>query len=64
MLLRHNLVRILKFINRLSYEMSLTDELEQTQSNSEKQGSLACCSSWGCKESDMTKRLNNNNEIL
>ena len=58
MLLRHNLVRILKFINRLSYEMSLTDEFEQTQRNSEKQGSLACCSSWGCKESDMTKRLN------
>ena len=22
------------------------------------QGSLACCSPWGCKESDMTKRLN------
>ena len=22
------------------------------------QGSLACCSSWGCRESDMTERLN------
>ena len=22
------------------------------------QGSLACCSSWGCKESDTTERLN------
>ena len=22
------------------------------------QGGLACCGSWGCKESDMTKRLN------
>ena len=22
------------------------------------QGGLACCSSWSCKESDMTKRLN------
>ena len=22
------------------------------------QGGLACCSSWGCKESEMTKRLN------
>ena len=21
-------------------------------------GSLACCGSWGCKESDMTERLN------
>ena len=23
------------------------------------QGSLACCRPWGCKESDMTWRLNN-----
>ena len=23
------------------------------------QGGLACCSSWGCKESDMTEQLNN-----
>jgi len=25
------------------------------------QGSLACCSSWGRKESDMTEQLNNSN---
>ena len=25
----------------------------------EGQGSLVCCSSWGCKELDMTERLNN-----
>ena len=24
------------------------------------QGGLACCSSWGCKESDTTEQLNNN----
>ena len=24
------------------------------------QGGLACCSPWGCKESDMTEQLNNN----
>ena len=24
----------------------------------DRQGSLACCGSWGCKESDMTERLN------
>ena len=24
----------------------------------DRQGSLACCSPWGCKESDMTERLN------
>ena len=26
----------------------------------EGQGGLVCCSSWGCKESDMTRKLNNN----
>ena len=30
------------------------DEFEQTLGDGERQGSLACCSSWGCKESDMT----------
>ena len=30
------------------------DEFEQTLEDSEKQGSLACCSSWGHKELDMT----------
>ena len=29
-------------------------ELEQTPVDSERQGSLACCRSWGCKESDTT----------
>ena len=33
-------------------------ELEQTQGDGEGQGSLAFCSPWGCKESDMTERLN------
>ena len=28
------------------------------------QRSLACCSLWGCKESDMTQWLNNNNNSL
>ena len=27
----------------------------------EGQGGLACCGSWGCKKSDLTERLNNNN---
>ena len=30
-------------------------EFEQTQGNSEGQGSLACCSPWGSKESDITE---------
>ena len=29
-------------------------EFEQTLRDSGGQGSLACCSPWGCKESDMT----------
>ena len=29
--------------------------------DSEGPGSLACCSPWGCEQSDMTERLNNNN---
>ena len=33
----------------------------QTPGNGEGQGSLACCSPWGCKESDMTERLNKSN---
>ena len=36
-------------------------EFGQALGDSEGQGSLACCSSWGCKESDMTEQLNNNN---
>ena len=34
-------------------------EFEQTPGDCEGQGSLACCSPWGLKESDMTERLNN-----
>ena len=35
-------------------------EFEQALGNGDGQGSLACCSPWGHKESDMTERLNNN----
>ena len=38
-------------------------ELEQAPGDGEGQGSLACCSPWGCKESDTTERLNNNNQL-
>ena len=34
-------------------------EVEQAPGVGEAQGSLACCSRWGCKELDMTERLNN-----
>ena len=34
-------------------------EFEQTLGDSERQRSLVCCSLWGCKELNMTERLNN-----
>ena len=33
-------------------------EFEQALVDGEGQGSLACCSPWGHKESDMTEQLN------
>ena len=33
-------------------------EFEQALGDSKGQASLACCSPWGCKELDMTERLN------
>ena len=35
-------------------------ELEQALGDSEGQGSLVCCSPWGCKESYMTEQLKSN----
>ena len=32
--------------------IDLKDEFEQALGDSEGQGSMACCSPWGCKESD------------
>ena len=36
-------------------------EFEQTQGDSEGQGSLVCCKPWGHEELDMTWELNNRN---
>ena len=33
-------------------------EFEQAPGVGNGQGSLVCCSPWGCKESDMTEQLN------
>ena len=35
-------------------------QFEQTPGDSEGQGSMACCSPWGCKQLDTTEHLNNN----
>ena len=37
-------------------------EFEQIPEDSEGQGSLACCSLWGHKESDTTEGLNNHHQ--
>ena len=39
-------------------------EFEQTPGDSEGQGSLACCSPWGHKESGTTERLNNDDSTI
>ena len=39
-------------------------EFEQALGDGEGQRSLVCCSPWGCKESAMTKRLNNINMMV
>ena len=39
-------------------------ELRKTLGDGEGQGGLACCSPGGCKDSDTTGRLNNNNNNI
>ena len=42
----------MRWLDGISDSMDI--EFEQTLGESEGQGSLACCSSWGLKESDLT----------
>ena len=39
-------------------------EFKQALGDVERQGTLASCSPWGCKESDTTERLHNNNSMF
>ena len=47
---------------RMRWLNGITDAIdmsfEQVLGNGEVQGSLACCSPWGCKESDTAEQLN------
>ena len=49
-------------------DVSLSELPEFTQTHIHRvgdgQGGLVCCDSWGCKESDTTERLNNNNHTV
>ena len=38
-------------------------KFEQAPEVGDGQGSLACCSPWGCKESDMTEQLNGTDDF-
>ena len=46
------------------YHQLNAHEFEQTQGDGEGQGSLACGSPWGCKESDVNEQLKNNKCML
>ena len=52
---------------RMRWLDSVTDlvgrAFEQTPGGGGGQGNLACCSPWGCKESDTTERLNNSSKM-
>ena len=42
-------------------ELTATRKAQESKlEDGEGQGSLACCSPWGCRESDTTERLNRN----
>ena len=41
---------------------SIDIEFEQAQGVGDEQGSLVCCSPWGCKESDTNGQLNKNQQ--
>ena len=48
---------------RMRWLDDITDSMDMSLSKLQemvKEGSLACCGSWGCKESDTTERLNSN----
>ena len=40
------------------YQQPDGHEFEQSPGVGDVQGSLTCCSPWGCKDSDMTEQLN------
>ena len=42
-------------LQRMRQLDGITDSMEQTLGVGDGQGSLACCSPWGCKESDTTE---------
>jgi len=51
----------MRWLDGITNSMDMSwSKLQETLGDGEGQGNLACCSPWGCKESDITERLNNN----
>ena len=50
----------MRWLDGITDFMDMSLFLEQVPGDSEGQGSLACCSPWGCREWDVTWQLNNN----
>ena len=48
----------MRWLDGVTYSMDM--RLSKLLGDGEGQGSLACCSPWGRRESDTTERLNNN----
>ena len=51
----------IRWLDGIAYSMG-GHEFEQSLGDCEGQGSLVCCSLWGCKELDETEQLNDNNQ--
>ena len=51
-------MRWLDSITNYHHQVVDGHELKQAPGVGDGQGDLVCCDSWGCKESDMTERLN------
>ena len=49
----------MRWLDGITNSMDM-NEFAQTPEDGEVQGSLECCSPWGCKELGMTEQLNNN----
>ena len=48
----------MRCLDGITNSMDMSLKFEQVLGVGDGQGGLACCSPWGCKESDMTERLN------
>ena len=48
----------MKFYAAMEMKDAIGSDMDAALGAGDGQGGLACCSPWGCKESDRTERLN------